>query len=78
MNSASIESHSDPLFLDAQELAKLTGRQRKSSQIEELKRMLIPFRVNALGEPVVTRASIIGTSAKPEAANQGWAPRLAR
>jgi hypothetical protein len=77
MRSAMMESHSD-LFLDAQEMIKLTGRHRKSSQIATLKQMLIPFRVNAIGEPIVTRASIIGTPAKSEAANTGWAPRLAK
>ena len=67
----------DDLFLDDDELQKLTGRCFKSLQIKQLKRMLIPFHVNALGHPVVTRAALPGyqntTQAKPE---KKWSPRI--
>lgn len=75
--SAALEPQSD-LFLTQEEVIRLTGRHRKSLQIAMLKQMLIPFRVNALGEPVITRAAVVGMSSKAEAANQGWAPRLAK
>lgn len=67
----------EPLFLTDDELATLTGRKLRKLQIDALKRMMIPFRVNALGRPVVTRAAVLGhTSAKPAEAVK-WAPSLA-
>ena len=47
-------------FLDREELCALTGRKLKSKQIVALRRMNIPFYVNALGKPVVTRSAIEG------------------
>lgn len=65
------------LFLTDQELQELTGRKVRRLQIEQLRRMLIPFHVNALGRPVVTRAAVIGMQqAKQDAAPKGWAPRV--
>lgn len=65
------------LFLTDQELHELTGRKLRRLQVEQLRRMLIPFHVNALGRPVVTRAAVIGMqSAKQDAAPKGWAPRV--
>lgn len=51
------------MFLNADELAELTGRKVKSKQIEALRRIGVPFRVNALGKPVVTRVAIEGPHA---------------
>ena len=48
------------MFLNADELAELTGRKVKSKQIEALRRMALPFWVNALGKPVVARVAIEG------------------
>lgn len=64
------------LFLDDDELAELTGRKLRRLQIDALRSMLIPFRVNAIGRPVVTRAAIVGT-ATAAASNDagGWTPR---
>lgn len=65
-----------PMFLTADELVTLTGRKRASRQIEALKAMHIPFLVNALGQPVVTRVAIEGpreTKAKP---GRKWEPGL--
>lgn len=53
------------MFLSLDELADLTGRKIKSKQVEALRRMGVPFRVNALGRPVVAAAAIIGTRAPP-------------
>lgn len=64
-----------PLFLDDEELAELTGRKIRSLQVEQLRAMLVPFRINARGRPIVTRAAVIGTREAPEA--KQWAPRLA-
>lgn len=48
------------MFLTADELAELTGRKIKSKQIEALRRMGLPFHVNAAGKPVVSVAAIEG------------------
>ena len=67
-----------PLFLTDQEIVELTGRKLRRLQIDQLRRMLVPFNVNAFGRPVVTRTALTGAqSAKKEAAQKGWAPRVA-
>jgi hypothetical protein len=48
------------MFLNQAELAELTGRKIKSKQIEALRRMGLPFHVNAVGKPVVPAAAIEG------------------
>lgn len=48
------------VFLDGAELAELTGRKIKSKQIEALRKMGLPFFVNACGKPVVSRSVIDG------------------
>jgi hypothetical protein len=48
------------MFLTPAELAELTGRKIKSKQIEALRRMGLPFHVNAVGKPVVSTAAIEG------------------
>jgi len=48
------------MFLNSDELAELTGRKIKSKQIDALRRMGVPFRVNACGKPVVAVAVIEG------------------
>jgi hypothetical protein len=62
-------------FLDEAELAILTGRKMKGHQIEALRKMGIPFFVNAIGHPVVTRVAIEGR-AKPEPVKQAWKPQV--
>jgi hypothetical protein len=62
-----------PLFLTSEEVATLTGRKFKARQIEALKMMAVPFRVNAAGRPVVTRAAIEG-SADRTTPTQKWQP----
>lgn len=47
-------------FLQAEDLALLTGRKVKSKQIEVLRKMGIAFFVNACGKPVVTVAAVEG------------------
>ena len=52
-------------FLTTDAVIKLTGRRRKSKQIEALRTMGLPFWVNAIGEPVVTIAAVEGRKEAP-------------
>jgi hypothetical protein len=63
------------LFLEDDELAKLTGYKIKSKQIEWLKAAAIPFRVSATGHPVVTRGAIEGRKEEP-AKPPRWVPSV--
>ena len=47
-------------FLDDVELVKLTGRKMKGRQIEALRKMGLPFYVNAIGHAVVARCVVEG------------------
>lgn len=47
-------------FLTKEEVAELTGRKNKSLQIVQLRKMGLPFWVNALDAPVVPRSAIDG------------------
>lgn len=67
---------SQGMFLDDEELFELTGRKQRRLQIEALKRMLIPFRINAIGRPIVTRTAIVGGSEKTTEATKKWSPTL--
>lgn len=53
------------MFLTADDLVELTGRRIKSKQIEALRRMGLPFHVNAVGKPVVPSAAIEGRKPPP-------------
>jgi hypothetical protein len=65
------------LFLSPDELFDLTGRKIAKLQIEQLRRMMIPFHVNALGRPVVTVNAIIGTEKQSSVTETtGWTPRV--
>jgi hypothetical protein len=63
------------MFLTKDELVTLTGRKNKSNQIEWLRREAIPFRVNATGHPVVTKAAIEGRTEAPQT-DRKWTPRV--
>lgn len=63
-------------FLDSDEICELTGRRIKSKQIEALKQMGLPFFVNALGRPVVSRSAIDGLKAEKQ--DKKWVPRALR
>jgi hypothetical protein len=52
-------------FLTTEAMIRLTGRRRKTKQIEALKTMGLPFWVNAIGEPVVTIAAVEGRKDVP-------------
>ncbi|HJV75459.1 MAG TPA: DUF4224 domain-containing protein [Noviherbaspirillum sp.] len=53
------------VFLESSEIAELTGRKIKSKQIETLRKMGLPFWINASGKPVVTRSAIEGKKELP-------------
>lgn len=63
------------MFLDEKELIVLTGRKMKSKQIAALRDMGVPFRVNASGHPVVTKAAIEGRREEP-LPRPKWIPRV--
>lgn len=60
-------------FLQANDLAILTGRKVKSKQIEALRKMGIKFFVNACGKPVVPIAAIEGRKEEKKIIEQ-WNP----
>lgn len=61
------------MFLNLEQLIELTGRKLKSKQIEALRRMGVPFRVNAVGRPVVAVSAIEGARPPPSvAAEPQW------
>lgn len=68
------------MFLSPVELAVLTGRKVKSKQVEALRRMGVPFFVNACGRAVVTRAVIEGRAqlerGTPVGARSHWNPAV--
>lgn len=65
-----------PLFLNDQEVFELTGRKIRRLQIEQLRRMLIPFHINALGKPIIARAIFVGTQNAAPVQEKSWEPRL--
>lgn len=68
------------MFLSPVELAVLTGRKVKSKQVEALRKMGVPFFVNACGRAVVARAAIEGSAraaVRPENRARGaWNPSV--
>jgi hypothetical protein len=65
------------LFLSPDELSNLTGRKIARLQIDQFRRMMIPFYINALGRPVVTVAAIVGAEKQPPATGAvTWTPRV--
>lgn len=64
------------LFLEDADLRRLTGRKTKSKQIEWLRQNGVPFRINATGHPVVTRAAIDGKPGAEPAQSRAWTPRV--
>ena len=47
-------------FLTPDEVAVLTGRQRKSCQIRWLRANGVPFKINASGRPIIASSVISG------------------
>ncbi|VVE37160.1 hypothetical protein PCO31111_03968 [Pandoraea communis] len=62
-------------FLTPDEIRYLTGRNLKADQVEALRRMGIPFYVNARGSAIVARCVIEGS--RDEAPRRkGWTPNV--
>jgi hypothetical protein len=70
------------MFLDPDEIAKLTGirkgssgKSRETLQCSQLRLMGIPFFVNAKGEPIVARAAFqMSSTAPPPPPPKAWQP----
>jgi hypothetical protein len=54
------------MFLTPQDIAELTGRKIKKLQVEQLRKMGIPFYVNAVGRPIVVRSVLEGKKEPPQ------------
>ena len=63
-------------FLSSDELAILTGRKRARAQIDALRRMGVPYWVNAAGRPVVARAAVEGHRATQMDLAATWSPAV--
>lgn len=61
-------------FLTPEEIAILTGRKVRRLQVEALRKMGIPFWVNAINAPIVARATIEGRKEKVEPPKPQWVP----
>ncbi|WP_330995859.1 DUF4224 domain-containing protein [Burkholderia territorii] len=68
------------MFLSPVELVVLTGRKVKAKQVEALRRMGVPFFINACGRAVVARSAIEGrtsVSGRTESGvRSGWRPAV--
>ena len=63
------------MFLEPSEIHRLTGKAQKAKQVEQLRRMGIPFYLNASGHPIVARAIIEG-SKQVVAVTPTWRPHF--
>lgn len=66
------------VFLEDEEIKKLTGRKMKGYQIKALRNMGIPFFVNATGHPVVTRSAVDGKTDAEPPVKRTWVPKVLR
>jgi hypothetical protein len=60
------------IFLEPEEVRILTGRTHKAKQIAQLRKMGIPFFLNAAGHPIVSRAAIEGTRQDQSLIGKTW------
>lgn len=63
------------MFLTKDELRQLTGVARKAGQIVQLRKMGIAFYINAIGEPIVAKATIEMGVAKHDNVKT-WSPKV--
>lgn len=63
------------LFLSAEDLHTLTGFSVKAKQIEQLRKMGVPFFVNGCGRPVVAVSVVEGRKQEIQP-QQGWKPAV--
>lgn len=48
------------IFVDDEDMVKLTGFRSRSRQIQQLRSMGVPFRINGAGHPMVAISAIEG------------------
>lgn len=63
------------IFLTREEIRVLTGRTRRLYQIEQLRKMGIPFYLNAAGWPIIAKAAVEG-SAESVNIDKPWRPAV--
>jgi hypothetical protein len=63
------------LFIKPEEVRVLTGFAQKGKQIEQLRRMGIPFFVNAAGRPVVSSHSFLAQTSQRQH-EKVWKPAV--
>jgi hypothetical protein len=62
-------------FLTKEEVAELTGLKTKRRQVEQLRKMGLPFWLNAAEAPIVLRSAIEGKATmRPPAPKPQWVP----
>lgn len=65
------------MFLEPHQLRDLTGYAQAAKQIEVLRAMGIPFRINGRRKPVVACSAVDGGPTAPApAAATGWQPAV--
>ena len=62
------------IFLAQDDVAILTGKKKKSCQVDQLRDMGIPFYINAAGRPIVTYLALEG--GKIEKPDTEWKPAV--
>lgn len=65
------------MFISNEHLEKLTGKKQKSQQIAQLRKMGIPFFINASGHPVVTVVAVEGKAQSTKKTEKPWTPKWA-
>lgn len=67
------------IFVDDEDMVKLTGFRSRSRQIQQLRSMGVPFRINGAGNPMVAVSAIEGgRSATTPAPAQRIIPNVLR
>lgn len=64
------------IFLEPIEIRVLTGKAQKAKQVQQLRKMGVPFYINASGHPIVARASVEGGAKNQHAEPQTWRPTV--
>ena len=64
------------IFLAPDDVAILTGKKKKSCQVDQLREMGILFYINAAGRPVVPVASVEGRDFSQQAPKKEWQSAL--
>ena len=64
------------IFLAQDDIAILTGKKKKSCQVDQLREMGILFYINAAGRPVVPVASVEERDFSHKTQKKEWQPAL--